>query len=212
MGLYAMDNSQTLRLIGRLSFPIFAIIYGYHFNEKLNIKLLLYGLPLVVLNYYIRDSIFFNILYSFFIGGFLLNIYNKKLQDYKFDRIIFIALLILLQPFLNIYFDYGFFAFFFMLASSRRNIKSKTAGFILVFFAYYIIQYLHFSFGILNSIVFAILSSIEAVLLYFYKNNTIANNNGPFETYIKLLARYSLEIFIIQAVAFEIYYYLKFLY
>ena len=40
-GMYIFDNNLDFRLIGRLSFPIFAVIYGYHFKDKINTKLLL---------------------------------------------------------------------------------------------------------------------------------------------------------------------------
>lgn len=200
-----MDNNQTLRLLGRLSFPIFATIYGYHFHGKLNAKLLLYGLPLVILNYFLQNTIFFNILYCFFVGGLLLSIYNY-LQKYRGILLLF---LIIFNPFINIYFDYGLFAFFFMLASNQKQEKSRLIGFILVFSAYYIIQCLHFSFNTVNLILFAAMLAPEATLLYFYKNNTISSKNGAFQIYIKLLARYSLEIFVLQAIVFEIYYYLK---
>jgi len=208
IGLYVMNNIQELRLLGRASFPIFAIIYGYHFNNRLNMKLLIYGLPIFILNYCVYKVIFFNILYCFFFGGFLLNIYNTKIKT-NFTKTIFFITLFLLNPSISIYFDYGICIFFFMLAANQKDKRLKTIWFTVVFFVYYVAQCLHFSFNYVNSIILAIILGVEGTLLFFYENRTISNRDRALEICIKILARYSLEIFVVQAILFITYDYLN---
>lgn len=210
LGLYIFNTNLTLRVLGRLSFPIFAIIYGYHFKDKLNFKLLIFGLPLIILNYCFYNSIYLNILYSFFIGGFFLSLYNKldNNGNNKYIKYILLIVLIFLYKLFSILFEYGLFSFFFMLASNQKNKKQKIITFILVFLVYYITQCIHFSFNAQKSILFLLTLSIEGFFLYNYKLKTISNKNNVMNTYIKLLARYSMEIYFIQAICFEIYFYL----
>lgn len=208
-GLYVFDNNLDFRLIGRLSFPIFAVIYGYHFKNKINTKLLLYGLPIIIINYYFSREFFLNILYSFVIGGFILNFYNSAINKIA-DRVFFLFIIFIFNIFLTPILEYGLFAFFFMLSANTKNIKEKAIYFTITFFLYYIFQAM--SFTIKNSYltILFILLFIESILLFKYTLKDININNYYLELFIKIFARYSLEIYVIQAILFRIYfYYLK---
>ncbi len=208
-GMYIFDNNLDFRLIGRLSFPIFAVIYGYHFKDKINTKLLLYGLPIVIVNYYLFGEFFLNILYSFVVGGFILNIYNEEIDNISY-KIFFLLIIFILNIILMPYLEYGLFAFLFMLSANTKNIKEKSIYFIITFLLYYIFQAM--SFTIKNSylIILFIILFIESILLFKYTLKDINIKNHYLELLIKIIARYSLEIYVIQAILFRLYfYYLK---
>lgn len=208
-GLYVFDNNLDFRLIGRLSFPIFAVIYGYHFKDKINTKLLLYGLPIVVVNYYLFGEFFLNILYSFVVGGFILSFYNSTINTIL-DKILFLSVMLALNVVLTPILEYGLFAFFFMLSANTKNIKEKAIYFSITFILYYIFQAM--SFTIKNSylIILFIILFIESILLFKYTLKDINIKNHYLELLIKIIARYSLEIYVIQAILFRLYfYYLK---
>lgn len=205
-GLYVFDNSLDFRLIGRLSFPIFAVIYGYHFKGKINTKLLLYGLPIVIVNYYFKNEIYFNILYSFVVGGFILKFYNSNL-DKKYDKIFFLLIMMMFSIIINPILEYGLFAFFFMLSANTKNSKEKATYFSITFLLYFIFQV--GSFTIKNSYVIFLFTTlfIEAWLLFKYSIKDVNVGNKYLELFIKIFARYSLEIYVIQAILYRIYFY-----
>ena len=205
-GLYVFDNNLDFRLIGRLSFPIFAVIYGYHFKGKINTKLLLYGLPIVIVNYYFKNEIYFNILYSFVVGGFILKFYNSNL-DKKYDKIFFLIIMMMFSIIINPILEYGLFAFFFMLSANTKNSKEKATYFSITFLLYFIFQV--GSFTIKNSYVIFLFIAlfIEAWLLFKYSIKDVNVGNKYLELFIKIFARYSLEIYVIQAILYRIYFY-----
>lgn len=205
-GLYVFNNDLNFRLIGRLSFPIFAVIYGYHFKGKINTKLLLYGLPIVIVNYYFKNEIYFNILYSFVVGGFILKFYNSNL-DKKYDKIFFLLIMMMFGIIINPILEYGLFAFFFMLSANTKNSKEKATYFSITFLLYFIFQV--GSFTIKNSYVIFLFTTlfIEAWLLFKYSIKDVNVGNKYLELFIKIFARYSLEIYVIQAILYRIYFY-----
>ena len=207
-GLYVFNNNMNYRLIGRLSFPIFATILGYHFKDKIHFKLLFFGLPIAIIYYYINSIIFLNVLYSFFIGEIFLLFYNN-LNKNNLDRYVFLLTLFIFAPIFNFVIEYGILAFLFMLSANSKN-KQKLYFFIFTFILYYIIQNITFSFNIINQIIFLVLLSIEGYYLYNYNLYNIYIKNNNLNLYIKLLARYSLEIYVLQSMFFKLYSFLSY--
>jgi hypothetical protein len=187
-GLFVVNN-LWLRVVGRLSFPIFAIIYGYHF-KKINYSLLLPGIILCFFHYFLYREIFFNILISFFLGGVLLELYNKI--TYK---ILFFELLLIGHFAIYEYLEYGFYTFLFMLITQKNK-----KYFFLIFILYFIEQSFRFNFNTIQQLSLMVALSFLSFSLYNYENKRLKNN-----IFIKFVARYSMEIFFIQNLLFNLF-------
>lgn len=208
IGLFVFNNNIVLRLLGRLSFPIFACIYGYNFKNKLNNKLFIIAFPVLIIDYITYHRLFFNILYSFILASYLMIIYNTKLHK-QIYKIFFLSFILLSHFILKQYIDYGLFAFFFMLSTNNKNIHNKLILFILTFASYFISSHFTFSFTNIQQYILLIALSIECIYLYLYKNYILLEVDNKFSIIIKIISRYSSQLFLLQSFIFGIIHYLK---
>ncbi|MDR2527275.1 MAG: conjugal transfer protein TraX [Rickettsiales bacterium] len=192
IGMYILNGNVWFRCVGRLSYPIFAFIYGEHFNKN-NSNLLFNGLCLFAFDLFLKNEIRFNILVCFFISGLLVKIYNKL----KVTKFLFVEILTVLHFFIYQYFEYGVFTFLFMITT----LKNKK--WLLVVFALYLMEEIYiFKFNGKQILLLLTLSVCEIHCFFIYKNNKIKENK--ITKYIKTISRNSMEVYFIQYVLFKL--------
>ena len=114
---YVFPEYSFLRVIGRISFPIFLFLVWFSWSYSWRWDIPIIGIILWAFSYYIWTSYWFwsieaNILIWITIARFFINIINKK----HWARIfIFSTLFFIIHPILNKYVDYWSFSFFFVL-------------------------------------------------------------------------------------------------
>ncbi|MDR3290082.1 MAG: conjugal transfer protein TraX [Rickettsiales bacterium] len=194
-GLY-INGEPWLRVIGRLSFPLFAYLYGKHY-KKPNSYMLQIGILLVFVEYFYKGHIFLNVLVMFYLFGYLIKFYeNMKIGD----KIILNVCFVIINPFVLKYLEYGVIGFYFMLIAKEK----KLYQYLLVFFYYYFDQGLLFLNIEKNIFLFLILLT-ECFFTYKEKNINLKFDN----LFIKFVARYSLEIYALQYIGFRIIFYIN---
>lgn len=98
IALFLFPQIIELRIIGRISVPIFAFFAGYNFKNKPQIRILLYGL-LITLVEGMNFHVFGNILLSLYLGQYVLYIIEiYKLNNNPLYFLIICLLCVLLTP------------------------------------------------------------------------------------------------------------------
>jgi hypothetical protein len=207
---YYIWQIQAFRLIGRLAFPILAVIYGYHFNYKVNKNLLFWGAPLILVSYLTKHNILpLNILFSFFIGGKLIQFYEKiKYKLKKWDINFIFPLLILFNFYLYNLFEYGSFIIFFMICGMLFKENTNNNRYVIslvIFWLYLLDQFYRFGFNCLYMLILAILLFCVFTQLKNYELKPCEKPLSPFiENTIMFIGRYSMEFYAAQLALFKI--------
>lgn len=101
IGMYFFPDTTLLRDIGRIAMPIFCFFVGYNFNNRINFRILLYGIILHIFRclYGFTPIEFVNILITIFLGQVVLyilsSLYNYLFQDCR-EEYIYIYYVLLL--------------------------------------------------------------------------------------------------------------------
>lgn len=202
LGFYLFPNLLWLRLIGRTSFPIFAVLHGISFKNNTqnnNVSLLIYGslTSSILLVFFNLPPMPFNILFSFYLFNFIFEKINKL---YQANIVFAIALIVLTYPgylLLKNIFEYGVFTLLFMLVGKTFNKVGKNLIDILcsiaVFALYIAIQSKHFGFDNYQIIVFVILLSFAYLLLYNFSYREYYHLKS--NKILLFISRYSLELY-----------------
>lgn len=171
VGVVFFPNIIIYRIVGRLSFPIFAFLLteGYFYTK--NIKNYLIRLFIFSLIFQIPYSLTFktdtlNIFFTLFLGIIVLLIDDKFKNNYKYFDIknAIIFLLIVLSQIMNM--DYGYYGIITILLYKkyRDNFKKLIIGFI----------FLNISISFFNNIQFISLFSLLIIKTY---NNKLGITN-----------------------------------
>lgn len=203
IGYYIFLHNQYLRLIGRGSMLIFAVLYGISFKNgsKPHKKILIFAIITTCFQLYFINEIFpLNPLYNFYFSAFLINDFEKI---YKNNVTLFIVLIILILPLsfiTNFIVEYGFSFLGLMFCGkifkkSEKNKKDIIVTIIaFLLFLYY--QILNFRFNLIYSIILIISFSIIYKILFNFKLKKI--NNFMFKNLFLIISRRSLELYTIH--------------
>ena len=219
IGFFFFPESMLLRAVGRLSFPIYAMLHGIitknNTEHKANYLLLFLGLS-TNLVFYILFKRFaaLNILVSFFLFDF---VFAKMLRfDYKSFFALFILVLInyFFYSTLNMYIEYGLFVLLFMLVGKifykvGTNIIENVFSF-SVFLTYFLTQIKVFRFNNICSMICGVGLLILLVSMYDFKFREYHNVNS--NRFLLFLSRYSLELYFIHLILFMFMFKLTFYY
>lgn len=202
LGFFLFPNLLWLRLIGRISFPIFAVLHGISFKNNTqnnNISLLIYGAltSSMFLVFFNMSPLPLNILFCFYLANFIFEKINKLYQANIFFTITLIIASIPAYMFLKNLFEYGTFVLLFMLAGKTFNKVGKNLIDILctlVIFALYIfLQSKHFGFNNYQIIIFVILILFVYLLLYNFSYREYYHLKS--NKLLLFISRYSLELY-----------------
>ncbi len=128
LGLYMFPDQLWMRLVGRVSMPLFCLFAGYNFKGQVRYSLLMYGGLLYAVSYYFIFHLFIeaNILISIFLGQLFLKLFLKCFYRPCFG---FLAACVLgpLAVFTDRMFDYGTLSIACMVFGYmiRKNEKDK---------------------------------------------------------------------------------------
>jgi hypothetical protein len=199
-GLYLFPSSLLLRVIGRCSMPIFCFYAGYNIkdnNKKQSCVLFIYA---IVLNLILNGLTFleFNILFNILISQILIT----KIKQPKLLVILYflsIPIWILINTYSSFYVEYRCLPLLFMISGyNLNNIMLLILSYVIGVF--YTI--LTFGLSIKNNVIMIILQIMCCCLLSLNPKRKIR---------FKLLglSRYSLQIYLIQFISFELYTYIN---
>lgn len=207
IGYYFFTNCIYLRVIGRVSMLIFAILHGFNSNGKLklNDKILKFALLTQFLVMILLNQILFplNILFSFYISYYLVDYIDNV---YKKNQLFFYFLLLLLPLtiLLNYVFEYGLYFFFIVFCgkifSKTEKDKKDKVSTIVIFLIYFIYQVQHFSFNLIYSCILFLLFALIYIIFYNFKIEKIGINNKI----LLFISRFSLELYFIHLLIFSL--------
>ena len=215
LGVFFFQETEPLRIIGRIAFPIFLFLVGYSNSFRFDRWLLIGGCIVALGAAFTSHAIFpLNILFSILFSRILLSWITKASFLEKDFFVIFIVL-ILFHPIIMLFIEYGSVAFMIALMGwvTRQGRKdlAVTGAWVLTFCAWICSQWMSFSFAPLEMTIF----TIEAAVLFFLlnrihireipilqKEETTSPNIA--ERIIILFARNSLVIYVLHIVCFQI--------
>lgn len=140
LGLFFFPQVIDLRIIGRISVPIFCFFAGYNFTTKPKPTILALGLLLMMIEA-INFHIFANILISIYVGQYALYMMERyKLMDNNFYIFIICLFSILLTPPTCIIMDSGTIVVGFVIIGKLYRYKRPDPGFMILLSLSYILM------------------------------------------------------------------------
>lgn len=205
IGFYLLPQFKILRLIGRISAVIYAILFGMTQHKNRN-KMLTFAVIISIVQILFLGIMFpLNIFYNFYISSYIINylydIYNK------YPYLIFGLFLPVLFP-LGVITDqiieYGVFFLGFMLCGKifikeKKTIQDKLLT-LLIFLIYSFYPTYNFKFNMASSIILFIAFMILYFMIFNFKFDEI--KNVKYENFLLFISRYSMELFLIQMIIF----------
>lgn len=199
IGYYFLPQLFFLRVIGRISAVIFAVLYGYG-CKKPNNKVLCYGiLTTVIVQLFIENNRFpLNILFTFYISSFLLNeledIYNNHYWCFCLSLIILFPITVISAVFI----EYGIIMLFLMLCGRIFKKENKTQRDVistrLIFIIYALYQIFNFNFNLFESLCVMLCFACIYVYMFDFKIQKAIFNSKI----MLFISRYSLELYFIH--------------
>lgn len=214
LGLFLFPQLHIMRVVGRVAFPIYAILHGISFkNNSSKPTLLIYGSILQFILFYFfafvpfpfylfveSRTVALNILFNFFISGLLFNYLYKHYQDNKLLSFIILFLTIPLYYLTHNIVEYGIFALVFMLVGKNFYKIGSNLGdifFNFVIFAFYI--YLQSNvFGIYGFELFIFIILMFALFIGLYNFDYREYYHIKSNKFLLFISRYGLELYVIS--------------
>ena len=153
IGYYFLPQIFLLRVIGRISMVIFAVLYGYSFGKRNN-NILLYGIfTTVFVQFFVEyDFLPLNVLFAFYISSFFINIFEYVYNKYYSIFCLFLVMFIPAAFISNVFVEYGISMLFLLLCGKIFKKENKTRKdvitSILIFVIYTLYQTLNFGFNL----------------------------------------------------------------
>lgn len=208
VGWYLLQDNMTCRLFGRAAAPLFFFLVGYSGKVHLSVSLILYGIILSITGGLIGQHFWINILLCFVLIHFSLH-YIKLETLSLLTRVMGMAFMIIVNPFIYPYLEYGFLGF--MVAYSARSValQERYASYWLAFtlIIYALNQAMVFGF-ISQQIKLVILGVIFLGMFFLLKNFKIRPLSASSKlTLVGLfISRYSLSIYFYHLILLQAYY------
>ncbi|MDR1494860.1 MAG: hypothetical protein LBI29_02385 [Rickettsiales bacterium] len=205
VGLFFFNKIKFLRVIGRTSAIIYAILFGIN-KKKNNDKIIIGAIAMSMAWTLLQNRIFpLNVLYNFYLSGFLVDSLNNL---YSKNFLLFLLVLILLVAIgekSDFYLlEYG--TYFLMLIFCGRLFRKKEMTrrdkvlAAIIFIVFFCQQTMHMEFNVGQSLVlFAIFSAIYFTFLNFEFREL---GNIPGKGLLMFVSRYSAELFVLQEILF----------
>ncbi len=215
IGAYMMPEFIELRAIGRLSAPVWFFLIGYALNRKLELRLWIGAIILMIGHYLINEETLpLNILFTFLLIRLTLNPLMKFLEIEFLRVLIFFIPLFVLSIFTMDYIEYGVLGYYCAISGylvrhkDRLNMDNKqiTILVLLAFIAYWMNQTLLFGFNSMNSAFVLFSFFILATILSEFKSKTypeLTEKLGSMKHVVFLTGRRTLEIYVIHVLAFK---------
>ena len=210
VGLFFFPSITILRVIGRVSFPIYAVLHSIvtknnNTEYKANYLLLFTGLLINIIFYMLFGQLIAaNILISFFLFDLIFNKISKL--DYKVLVSSFVLVIVncCFYNILNTYIEYGLFALLFMIVGRifykvGTNIVENLFS-LSVFVTYFLTQVMFFGFNKVHAIICGIFIFVMFLLMYDFKFREYHNMNS--NKFLLFLSRYSLELYFVHYILF----------
>ena len=213
IGLFFYPQNTMFRVVGRIAFPIYAILHGIstknNSKHKTHYSLLFLGLFLNLIFYIFFNSwVSLDILASFFIFDIIFSKFPKL--DFKIYMPLFVLIIInyYFYDMLNTYIEYGLFILLFMFTGKifykvGSNIIDNVFC-ISVFATYFLTQSINFKFNNIHNIIFGILLLWLFIFIYDFKFREYHNLNS--NKVLLFISRYSMELYFIHYLLFMIFF------
>lgn len=218
VGSYVFVDSDVLRSIGRIGFPVWFFLAGYSKSRNIPKILWLAALSLIVVDILLGKPIFplnalFTIIFIRLIVDYILNAFQKNYIQFW---VISIYLALLIYP-TGVVFEYGTMAFITALYGCLvRNVngyfekKAIISYMIFSFVCFIVYMQVSFDFNILNMVVMTIGTLLVRVYLLGFKLKEYQNLTSLLPKPIKLSLQYmgsnTLQIYVIHLIILKIYY------
>jgi hypothetical protein len=193
-GLYLYPENSILRVIGRCSAPIFCFYLGYNLNIKKykSQKILIYA---IIIQFILQDYIYLNILFNMIVCQVIIS----KVRHHQILYILTLFTYFIFDYELYIQIEYGVIPLLFAL--SGYMIKRKYKYGILYLLSSYIVYSIDVNeFIELNYTLYVFLQSIVFLAL-------LLNHKNKLNHKILCFSRYTLQIYCIQYIIFQVIYY-----
>jgi hypothetical protein len=208
VGLYLFPEHLWMRDVGRAAAPLFFFAVGAVNSFRFHWKLLLYGLFLSALTFFVEKQIYLNILINFVLIKAVLNAYNPKNSKTLFLVVLFSMLAVLLI-FVHGWLEYGSFGLLFAIGG-RLLIQNDDRG--KIWLAGTVIWYFlaeSFYFGFFGKIALQFYLVIICLLLWcamaFYRQRTWELSIFKYPTLF--LSRYSLQLYVLHLAFLKLFYF-----
>ena len=217
LGFFFFPHIEELRLIGRLSAPIWFFLIGYARTRKLELRLWIWGAVLLFGGMWIRQGhglLPLNILFDFLLIRAILEVVMvRAVRNFEtlFGMFWLFALLALPSIFFLEYGTFGvLFAMMGYLARNRANIPTLSSKDIRIFIllttlAYALGMWHEFHFETVNAGLMTVLLLCQSFLLFSFKPADLPVKN-PIARLLKyplfLTGRRTLEIYVVHLLIF----------
>jgi hypothetical protein len=212
IGFFLLPQYIFIRVVGRVSMPIYVILFGMSCKKPDNLILLMSVMVIAMTKYFSNYFLPINLLLTMYLMSFLL---DGAKNFYNSSKKIFIALLIILFPIviITIYFiEYGLLILYLMLLGvfikkDRWDVYDKITVATLYFIT---IVYYHYTELMQNvpylCLFFLYFSGLVYYLIKNYKflKNTVTIKNKTLKNAILISSRYSLYLYVFHLLMFNL--------
>ncbi|MDR2760578.1 MAG: conjugal transfer protein TraX [Rickettsiales bacterium] len=179
-GFYLFQNIFFLRVIGRMSMPIFVILYGYSY-KKSNPQILIFGVIAFLARLRFGYQVFpLNILYTMYISGFALPPLKNYYDNMKRRGCFALFLAMFFTPLLavSIVFEYGALILYLMFFGALLKKEKKDAGDYSTFFVIFLslIFYASMDIGFVTSYMVIIFTCFFCLFYFLIKKHSSLRN------------------------------------
>lgn len=206
IGFFLVPENEMLRAVGRASAPIWFYFVGRYKPSRFRWDIVVYAIGLTVLNFYLDGLYFFNILVTMIVVRLILDMAERSGIGHQMGIFFAIFLSFALFPVTYYLIDYGSLGLMIAFCGYFHRIgynKIKTTiYFIIATVTYILVQNVNLKFGYPAIIISSIGPAIVMAALYFYKLKPIQTTDSALSYPIKLLSRYSLEVYTLQIAFF----------
>jgi hypothetical protein len=203
-GFFIFENVKMLRIIGRTSAPIYAILFGINKKRNVDRIVVIAILMSMAWAHFYNIILPLNIMHSFYISNFFINKLDTLYNDNTLLFSLAMAILILLGRFTSNYWEYGTYliAPIFcgrIFRKSEKTLKDKVMAAILLII-FFCEQIVHMEFNVIQSVIlFLILLATYMTFLNFRFKEI---RGVPCGGLLLFISRYSAELFLAQGLIF----------
>lgn len=213
LGYYFFYKFNFLRLIGRATIIIYAVLYGisYKKGKKPHKKILYFAILTSSFQFIIvglSELLPLNVLWWFYFSNFFMdsldNIYNENYALF----VLFVLFMPILSISSNYFIEYGFgfimLEFCGKIFSKEVKNKKDIISTVSIFIMFFIYQVYNFNFKIIHSVLLAIMYIILYKLLFNFKLKIIKQSiiTEKFGNLFMIISRKSAELYAIHLILF----------
>lgn len=203
-GLYFFPEYSMMRVIGRMAMPLFCFFAGYNFNNYPKIRILFFGIIILVMSMIsMRQFFSANILISIFLGQCYIYLFQKQLITFNkaYLHVIFTGILFSLDV-TNAFMDYGMLVISIMILGymAKHNLSSLRLNALIsiIIAMMHSIAFFFTFFSSLDILLLMIFYLIEYLLMIIYKFDK------PVHCRISIISRNVLYIYLIHLIFIEL--------